>query len=296
MELLSPRRLFPPALGGLVGRCRPHQRHERCRIDRICCMAFRLLFGSFWIAARPQVKSDLIVEGIAKAEDASLISSMDNVGDAMLVHTIDSNHAFLLGRRPPITHEPLSRWLYNSPMRIPILIFATIIACMTAGSAFPASSRYTDLGTACRTQRDETLVCPGLLGHRVSLADNGNLTQVTIRPPSRGPSAVFQAQVVGKKLEWRMSAAGGRDVPYAAIIRLAYVDGSETIGQVMGLAKLTPTGSCLMGFVAVASNPDANAVARKIADERAPGFDCARGAVFLIGIVSPDLAVRLPVR
>ena len=86
-------------------------------------------------------------------------------------------------------------------------------------------------------------------------------------------AAFFEA---GKTIEWR-GPKGGK--PQAAIVR--YATGAS-VGKLDGarlvVYRLAPDGSsCIAGSVD-ARKPEANAAARRLADEKAPGFRCGQDA------------------
>jgi hypothetical protein len=83
----------------------------------------------------------------------------------------------------------------------------------------------------------------------------------------------------GDKIEWRgPMGANGKIKPYAAIVRFSVTvtKYDKTVeGEMIVVFRLPPGGSCQIGFVDAKANPDAEALARKIADENARGFKCS---------------------
>jgi hypothetical protein len=87
---------------------------------------------------------------------------------------------------------------------------------------------------------------------------------------------------VGKKIEWRLDADGR---PTATILRWFIENTNPDTGavdkalngQVLVISKVAseddPMG-CVAGYVDVLANPEPNLLARKVADEIAPGFAC----------------------
>jgi hypothetical protein len=49
---------------------------------------------------------------------------------------------------------------------------------------------------------------------------------------------------------------------------------TKASGRVLVVTRLGPGGSCHVGYVDARANPDANALARKLADEHARTFKC----------------------
>jgi hypothetical protein len=82
---------------------------------------------------------------------------------------------------------------------------------------------------------------------------------------------------IGTTLEWRIGddpETGGRR-PIATILRYFTEgeDGSE--GQVLVITKIGGPGQiCHVGYVDATTNPDANTIARQIAELTAPNFAC----------------------
>jgi hypothetical protein len=87
-------------------------------------------------------------------------------------------------------------------------------------------------------------------------------------------------------IEWRM--ADGR--PFAMIQRWHIADnddpeknGRPKTKQMLVVTRLPPGAVCHVAYIDVKANPDANEVARKAADELAPGFDCKKDKVSVVG-------------
>ena len=58
-----------------------------------------------------------------------------------------------------------------------------------------------------------------------------------------------------------------------------------------GCHKVGADGTCQIGYVDARANPDANELARKIADEHAKGFQCGKDKPIVLGKTDPDLAL-----
>jgi len=84
----------------------------------------------------------------------------------------------------------------------------------------------------------------------------------------------------GPKIEWRIEKNGGRELPFATIHRwfvAADPENSDEHKEVLVVHKVGQIGEwegCVVGYVAVAGNENANEKARQIADERARNFTC----------------------
>jgi hypothetical protein len=90
-------------------------------------------------------------------------------------------------------------------------------------------------------------------------------------------NSIFARPASRATIEWRFVIKERRKVPYATIVR--YFTQSDTAkGQVLVVSRVADGGSCHIAYIDATANLDAIVLARKIADERAPNFDCARQA------------------
>ena len=87
-------------------------------------------------------------------------------------------------------------------------------------------------------------------------------------------------------LEWR--ALDGK--PFAIIQRWHIADNSDEdkggrpiAKPMLAVTRLPPGAVCHVAYIDVQANPDANALARKAADDFARGFDCGKDEVKVIG-------------
>lgn len=82
----------------------------------------------------------------------------------------------------------------------------------------------------------------------------------------------------GDKIEWRsLRGADGKLKPFATIMpwSTTVAKDDETVrGRMLVVTRLGPKGICHVGYVDAQANPDAEALARKIADETARTFKC----------------------
>jgi hypothetical protein len=97
-------------------------------------------------------------------------------------------------------------------------------------------------------------------------------------------------------VEWR--TVDGR--PFATILRWNVMTGKDSekdsgpvapSGKVLVVTRLGPGGTCQVGYVDARANPDANELARKIADEHARDFRCGKDQPIVLGKTDPDLAL-----
>jgi hypothetical protein len=92
---------------------------------------------------------------------------------------------------------------------------------------------------------------------------------------------------LGRTIEWRLDERG---MPYATILRwyTSAGDGGAD-GQILVITRLGGPGAvCHVGHVDARVNPDANDIARSVADNTARDFDCAVEAVHQYGLVEGD--------
>ena len=96
---------------------------------------------------------------------------------------------------------------------------------------------------------------------------------------------------IGETIEWRL-APDGR--PFATILRFFTSFGdSVPEGQVLVLTKLGGPGQiCHLGYVDARTNPDANALAREVADNGAADFDCGRETALEYGLTGDEVPER----
>lgn len=92
-------------------------------------------------------------------------------------------------------------------------------------------------------------------------------------------------------VEWRL--AGGK--PFATIMRWNYKTPAEreartTSGRALVVTRLPPGPVCHVGYVDARANPNANELAREIADTRARGFVCGKDKPQSVGKVGPGAA------
>jgi hypothetical protein len=82
---------------------------------------------------------------------------------------------------------------------------------------------------------------------------------------------------IGTTLEWRLerNRSNGSLVPIATILRYFTDSGTGEKGQVLVVTKLGGPGQvCHIGYVDALLNPNANVLARQVAEQVAAGFTC----------------------
>jgi hypothetical protein len=180
-------------------------------------------------------------------------------------------------------------------------LLAALFSAATSLSAYAAESAYTDTKIdACENllvNPDQVAIdmgtvsvkCPGYKGYAFYFNEYdvrqstyfGHLSQGILD----GAGETFERfNHIGDKIEWRLDDKG---VPRATILRYTienlnpetYDPDPSLYGQVLVVSRVGQpddmTG-CVTAYVDALSNKDANELARKLADEQAPGFACGR--------------------
>ncbi|WP_321501194.1 hypothetical protein [Breoghania sp.] len=78
---------------------------------------------------------------------------------------------------------------------------------------------------------------------------------------------------VNETLEWRLVESGGRQ-PFATILRWFVQTGEGGTDQVLIVTRLGLGATCQVARINATRTPDANTMAREIADTRARAFQC----------------------
>jgi hypothetical protein len=127
--------------------------------------------------------------------------------------------------------------------------------------------------------------CPGLPGYPIYFAEGDLRTFVSYGPaPEKRRAASqtpppFNSILRGKPeratVEWRTRPAKGKALPHATILRY-FVTKDRKKGQILVVSKVSDTESCHVAYIDALAEPAAIALARRIADEVAPKFDCSK--------------------
>jgi hypothetical protein len=186
------------------------------------------------------------------------------------------------------------------------VIFAFTVAALlgggfTAASAQNLGSSYTStapkdcriIGKPSELDGSTTRVCPGKSGLVVVIAEDDlrevvsvgrNRTAAAREPAAQAWFHPFNSSA--HTVEWR--AADGK--PFAIIQRWHIADngdldksGRPTDKPMLAVTRLPPGPVCHVAYVDAQANRDANALARKAADEFARGFQCGKDEVKVIG-------------
>jgi hypothetical protein len=181
------------------------------------------------------------------------------------------------------------------PARVCFALFALGLLSAPAASQ-TIEGIYTSFDAkTCRHQKGKDVedygswACPGYAKLRVRLSAGDQRMFVTFGP---GKDALAMSQtfpgfndVYQGTVEWRIDKSAGKAKPFATILRWNVVTPTDRdkatgpiqpSGRVLVVTRLGPGGVCHVGYVDAKANPDANALARKIADENARAFKCGK--------------------
>ena len=170
------------------------------------------------------------------------------------------------------------------------LATVSVLATLGAAEAQFNQSAYTDLDLDLCTvvQSDDfgsTWACNGHKGIPVMVAEGDLRMMVSFGLTSTQEKAASQTlppfNHLGEKVEWRLSNATGGYKSFAAIVRYFTAaaepeEGKEKDpdGQILVVTRIEPGATCQVAWIDALANPDANELAQKAADEKAPDFDC----------------------
>ena len=164
----------------------------------------------------------------------------------------------------------------------------------TPASAGQFTSTYTSLELEkCRiVQRfsdgggGATWSCPGFAGVPVRVSEGDLRFFVSFGPRAEEQRAARQTlapfNTIHKTLEWRLQERDGHTRPVATILRYFW-DMDGTKGQTLVVTKLGAKNACHVAYVRADGNPQANEIARDVADTRTEKFDCVKGEPERIG-------------
>lgn len=195
-------------------------------------------------------------------------------------------------------------------MGLPLFLVVVAGALLQPGMARAVgnTSVYTDFDSkSCRTlplskeAGDEgAWLCPGhgKIKVRLDVADQRMAVSFVSGGKEEGVKfETFPAfnDIYSGRIEWRLKAG----TAFATILRwnVMTLKDIETAtgptkpsGRVLVVTRLGPGGSCHVGYVDAVANPDANELARQIADEKAQGFKCGTDKPETRGKRTPGLA------
>jgi hypothetical protein len=125
--------------------------------------------------------------------------------------------------------------------------------------------------------------CKGYGGIAVWVAGGDQRVYVSFGPHAKNEPAASQTLSAfnseGRTIEWRIERGGdGNARPFATILRwnTSSLDenANQNRGQVLVVTRLAPGPICHVGYIDGGANPNANELAREIADKHARSFRC----------------------
>ena len=184
-------------------------------------------------------------------------------------------------------------------MRVILLGLLGFVLLPVMAGAAELRSEYTDLNfDQCTTiSSDEvggTSVCPGLRGYPVIVGEGDLRQSVSYGVQAMAEKAMNQGfshfNHTGAKIEWLVDASDKDNLqPVATVLRwfIAGEDGNDKY-QVLVVTQVKLGATCWIGVVDAQAVKDANAVARKLAEDKAGSFDCEKAAEIVQPFNVPD--------
>lgn len=161
-----------------------------------------------------------------------------------------------------------------------------------AGAAFAGDHKRTSTITSlepklCKVVKrhpdGNSYACPGLPGYPVYFAEGDLRAFVAFGPAAASTHAAkqtlgpfntpFEKGHQRATIEWRIDKRSGVDQPHAAILRY-FVSRDGKRSQALVVSRVAKSESCHVAYIDAIANEDAILMARRIADEVAPQFDC----------------------
>jgi len=208
-----------------------------------------------------------------------------------------------------IVKEPLSfalRRIGNAPVKKFLLSFAVPLLTAAPVAAQIIESAYTDFDSKkCRHTPGKAEEdygewrCTGYEGIPIRMwAGDQRITVSYGARAQREPAAkqtLMSFNGEGSKIEWRIEKdTNGNRKPFATIMRWNTTKsgdkGDAVRGQVLVITRLGAAGVCHVGYVDGRANPNANDLAREIADKHAREFVCRRDKPIVLGARGPGFA------
>lgn len=175
------------------------------------------------------------------------------------------------------------------------LTLAVAFAALATPAAADNTSVYTRLALdGCRKvapDPDDPLQsglwwCNGYAGIKVRVAEGDLRFLVSYGDDAGSEPAASQTlpafNTIGKTLEWRLDEARQ---PFATILRFHTEAEGGAKGSTLVVTRLGPPGQiCHVGTVDAVANPDANEIARAVADNFAAAFRCGEDEIGNYGV------------
>jgi hypothetical protein len=201
----------------------------------------------------------------------------------------------------PIPCPRIARGMPIAPAIAAAALLSAASGLMSGANAQTIGSSYTSTAPRdCRVSSADTGVdgstirlCPGKAGLKLLISEDDLRETVSVgrnRAEARKEPA---AQVWFGPFNWTSATVEWRAIsgkPFAIIQRWHLADNSDqdkdgrpTAKPMLAVTRLPPGPVCHVAYVDVTANPNANALARKAADEIARGFQCGKDKVKVIG-------------
>ena len=168
-----------------------------------------------------------------------------------------------------------SHLLLAATLAVPLLSFGAAAEEITTAYTPLKLKTCKDLTPPEAREYGGVFLCKGYGGMDVRVAEGDLRMFVSCGPNSADQTAAKQTlpafNSIGETLEWRL--ANGK--PFATILRFHW-DSDGAKGSTLVVTKLGRSDACHVAYVMATGNPNANVLARKVADGQARGFDCAR--------------------
>jgi hypothetical protein len=187
------------------------------------------------------------------------------------------------------------RVTYISTLAFLVAMAASWANAQTIGSQYsstaPKDCRM--IGKPSELDGSTTRLCPGKAGLSVLISEDDLRETVSVgksrAAAAKEPAAQVWFESFNSSLmtvEWRV--AGNK--PFAIIQRWLIADNADRDASdrprdkaMLAVTRLPPGPVCHVAYVDVAANPNANALARKAADQLARDFECGKDEVKIIG-------------
>lgn len=140
--------------------------------------------------------------------------------------------------------------------------------------------------------------CKGYGGMPVWMGAADQRVMISFGPRAKDEPAAHQTLASfngeGKKIEWLIEKSANQKRPFAAIMRWSTMKpddkGDQVRGEVLVVTRLLPGAICHVGYVDCRANPNANELAREIADKYAREFRCRKDAPVVLGATGPGFS------
>jgi len=173
----------------------------------------------------------------------------------------------------------LTRLQIAAPLGLALCALAGPAAAQLYNSSY-TELKFEDCTVVTTDDFGSTWACPGLKGMPVLVRESKLRFRLSYGLTSTTEKAAEQTlppeNRLGEEIEWRVSNAEGSYKPFATILKVfVKPEGEGDEGQVLVVTKVSPGATCHVAYIDAVANADAEAMARKAADEKAMAFDCA---------------------